>query len=183
MDLDLNAAVQRLPGLQSLTGEQVHELSRWMVPRALETEQILFHQGATAQSMFLVLRGMLRLEQRDRRGDMQAVGNVRPGEPIGEDALFERAPRALTCIASSSSLVAELSADDLAMLERRAPALASRLIFALCQVQSRRLRRLNQQTEGLIRKYAAPGLLELPKPGGADVTVMGRLWARISRRG
>lgn len=168
--------------MQGLPDEQLRELSRWMSLQALDTEQILFHQGEPASSMHLLLRGMLRLEQRDRRGDLQPVGNVRPGEPVGDDALFERVPRSLTCIASSYSVVAELSADDLVVVERRDPALASRLISALCQVQSRRLRRLNDQTEELIRKHAAPGLLELPKHGSGDVTVIGRLWARISRR-
>lgn len=182
MELELYVALQRLPGMQSMSPEHVHELARWMALRPLATEQILFHQAEPAASMFLLLGGMLRLEQRDRRGDMQAIGSVRPGEPVGEDALFERVPRSMTCIASSPALVAELSADDLVVVERRAPAVASRLISALCQVQSRRLRRLNEQTEALIRKHAVPGLLELPKPGGGDVTVMGRLWARISRR-
>lgn len=182
MDLDLSGALQRLPGMQGLPAEQLRELSRWMSLRTLDAEQILFHQGEPASSMHLLLGGMLRLEQRDRRGDMQPVGNVRTGEPIGEDALFERVPRSLTCIASTDCEVAELSADDLAVVERRDPALASKLISALCQVQSRRLRRLNNQTEELIRKHATPGLLELPKPGAGDVTVIGRLWARISRR-
>lgn len=182
MELDLSGALQRLPGMQGLPPEQLRELARWMSLRTLDTEQILFHQGEPASSMHLLLRGMLRLEQRDRRGDMQPVGNVRPGEPVGDDALFERVPRSLTCIASSYSVVAELSADDLVVVERRDPALASKLISALCQVQSRRLRRLNDQTEELIRKHAAPGLLELPKHGAGDVTVIGRLWARISRR-
>ena len=182
MQLELSNALQRLPGLQGLPAGQIQELARWMALRSLATEQILFHQGETAASMFLVVRGTLRLEQRDRRGDMQPVGNVRAGEPIGEDALFERAPRSLTCIASSPTVVAELSADDMAVLERRTPALASKLIAALCQVQSRRLRRLNEMTEDLIRKHAVPGLLDLGKPGGADVTVIGRLWARIIRR-
>lgn len=182
MELDLSGALQRLPGMQDLQAEQTRELSRWMPLRTLDTEEILFHQGEPAASMHLLIRGMLRIEQRDRRGERQPVGNVRPGEPIGDDALFERVPRSLTCIASTDSLVAELTADDLAVVERRDPALASKLIAALCQVQSRRLRRLNDQTEELIRKHAAPGLLELPKPGAAGVTVIGRLWARISRR-
>lgn len=182
MEFDISNALQRLPGLQGLPADQVHEVARWMSLRSVATEQILFHQGEPAASMFLVVRGTLRLEQRDRRGDMQPIGNVWPGEPVGEDALFDRAPRSQTCIASSPCVVAELSADDLAVVERRTPPLASKLIAALCQVQSRRLRRLNGLTEELIRKHAVPGLLELSKPGAGDITVIGRLWARISRR-
>lgn len=181
MVLDAYAALQALPGLEELTPEQLTELSRWMVMRHVQTDQFLFHQGEVADSMFLVVDGMLRLEQRDRRGTMQGIGNLRTGETIGEDALFDRAPRAATCIAATSSLLAELSADDLAIVERRAPAVASRLISALSQAQARKLRRVNTQTEALIRKYAEPGLLQIPKPGQSEVTVMGKLWARITR--
>ncbi len=181
MDLDVYVTLQALPGMETLSPEQLTELARWMVPRRLTADQFLFHQGEVADSMFLVVEGMLRLDQRDRRGAMQAIGNLRAGETIGEDALFDRAPRSATCIASTDSLLAELSADDLAIVERRAPAVASRLISALSQAQARKLRRVNGQTEMLIRKYAEPGILQTPKHGGPDVTVMGKLWARITR--
>lgn len=181
MDLDVYVTLQALPGLEELTPEQLTELARWMVVRRLETDQFLFHQGEVADSMFLVVEGMLRLDQRDRRGAMQPIGNLRPGETIGEDALFDRAPRAATCISSTQCVLAELSADDLAIVERRAPTVASRLISALSQAQARKLRRVNGQTEALIRKYAEPGLLQIPKPGQEGVTVMGKLWARITR--
>ena len=181
MDLDVYVTLQSLPGMEELSPDQMTELARWMVVRRLEMDQFLFHQGEVADSMFLVVEGMLRLDQRDRTGAMHAVGNLRPGETVGEDALFDRAPRSATCISSTACTVAELSADDLALVERRAPAVASRLISALSQSQAKKLRRVNAQTEALIRKYAEPGLLHIPKPGKEGVTVIGKLWARITR--
>jgi CRP-like cAMP-binding protein len=64
------------------------------------------------------------------------VGELGPGEPFGEMALFEDAPRSATVIAREKSRIGRIERADFEALVDDIPAIA----LAICRVLSRRVR-------------------------------------------
>jgi small-conductance mechanosensitive channel/CRP-like cAMP-binding protein len=82
-----------------LEAEQLAELAAHLKPRSLEPGEVLFAQGGTEATLFIVVSGILQISQRTELSAQQTAGFIGAGEYIGEIGLLTGAPYAATAAA------------------------------------------------------------------------------------
>jgi small-conductance mechanosensitive channel/CRP-like cAMP-binding protein len=96
-----------LPFLQDITlfeplrAEQLTELAAHVTQRSLEPGEVLFAQGATEATLFIVVSGILQITQHTDLSGQQTAGFIGAGEYLGEVSLLTGAPYAATATARS----------------------------------------------------------------------------------
>ena len=107
---------------------------------------LLFHEGDPGDSLYVVLRGKIKLGRTSGDGRENLVAVLGPGEMFGELSLFDPGPRSAGATALVDSTLLGLSSDELT------PWLASRpeVARALLRAIARRLRRTNDSMSDLV---------------------------------
>jgi CRP-like cAMP-binding protein len=106
MSLDSDIALlQRVPLFSELPIEQIRLLAFSAVRLELAADQVLFREGARANSGYVVAAGGLKLTVGPRR---KAVANCEAGTLIGELALLIETKRPATATAMVASQVLEI---------------------------------------------------------------------------
>jgi len=111
-------------------------LARHMQVVAVPQDTVLMREGEHGDAFFVVLEGSARMV-RGRR----AVGDVGPGDHVGELALLDPAPRSATVTATTPMTVGAIDARTFAAIIRDVPALTGKLLAAL----ARRLRERDRE--------------------------------------
>jgi CRP-like cAMP-binding protein len=126
---------------KGLSGEEVAKLFSKGTTRNVKKGEVLFYQGTTGSSMFVVLEGKLRLYK-----DKKKIASLRTGELIGEMALINHEPRSATVIAAEDSDLFELTENSFQrlMTKRASVQILLNIIETLSQ-------RLKQDNEHLVR--------------------------------
>jgi len=85
---------------EALEAEQLAELAAHLKPRSLESGEVLFAQGGTEATLFIVLSGILQISQQtDSSAQQHTAGFIGAGDYIGEVSLLTGAPYAATATA------------------------------------------------------------------------------------
>ncbi len=136
----------------------LHELCILAPPVQFPLGATVFEQGKVADVALILIEGRLEVEV-ESRGQYRQVGQVHPGEIVGEQALFSRGgERSATVRAAIASTLLLLSPE---MMERASgnPAMIA-IEQQLLATLARRLRRTNQETQKIWKEagsIAAPG--------------------------
>jgi len=156
----------RLPVFADLPDDQI----TWFVSQsqelALKPDDVLVHQGAPADAMFVVLDGQLQL-----RGEL--IGGLvtiayKPGDVTGALPFSRMKQFPLTARALTSSRILRFPATSFPALVQRMPELTSRLV-AVMSDRVREATRIEQQRDRLaaLGKLAAGLAHELNNPASA----------------
>jgi lysophospholipid hydrolase len=137
--------------------QDVESAAEWV---SLPQGGVLFEQGDPGEAAYILVNGRLQVIVRGAAGTARVVGEVRPGETVGEMALFTGEPRSARVVAMRDS--------DLVMFERsafdRLMAAYPQALMALTKLVVKRLRQTqsdNPPDEGV----RIVGLI----PAGPDV--------------
>jgi small-conductance mechanosensitive channel/CRP-like cAMP-binding protein len=84
---------------EALETEQLAELATHVTPRSLEPGELLFAQGGTEATLFIVVSGILQISQDTQFSGQQTVGFIGAGDYVGEVSLLTGAPYAATATA------------------------------------------------------------------------------------
>ncbi|MEA3108178.1 MAG: hypothetical protein QOI88_2783 [Gammaproteobacteria bacterium] len=84
---------------EALEAEQLAELAAHLEPRSLEPGEVLFAQGGTEATLFIVVSGILKISQHTEFSGQQTAGFIGTGDYIGEVSLLTGAPYAATATA------------------------------------------------------------------------------------
>jgi CRP-like cAMP-binding protein len=84
---------------EALETEQLAELAAHMKPRSLEPGEVLFAQGGTEATLFIVVSGILEVSQHTELSGQQTAGFIGGGDYIGEVSLLTGAPYSATATA------------------------------------------------------------------------------------
>jgi small-conductance mechanosensitive channel/CRP-like cAMP-binding protein len=84
---------------EALETAQLAELAAQLKPRSLEPEEVLFAQGGTEATLFIVVSGILQISQHTELSGQQTAGFVGAGDYLGEVSLLTGAPYAATATA------------------------------------------------------------------------------------
>ena len=143
--------------LDEATLQDIGSAAEWV---SLPQGGVLFEQGDPGEAAYILVNGRLQVIVRSAAGAARVVGEVRPGETVGEMAMFTGEPR--------SARVVALRDSDLVMFERsafdRLMAKYPQALMALTKLVVKRLRQTqsdNPPDEGV----RIIGLL----PAGPDV--------------
>lgn len=85
----------------------------------LKKGKFLLKEGDASNSLFVVAKGLLRVEERGKDGAEIALGVVRQGEMIGEMGLLTGEPRSASAIAAEDSQILEVSRLEFLALEAK----------------------------------------------------------------
>lgn len=111
--------------LQGVTGETRHLLRG----------EVLFEEGATGNSFYLVENGRLRAFRKSEFNELVTVGDIGRGELVGEMAVLGDTVRSASIIAVRDSRVIEISGADLEKLPRE-------VLLQVLRILTQRIRRM-----------------------------------------
>ena len=121
-----------------LTPAQWDTVSAYLQPYAVPVGHVLFSQGATDRTLYLVESGSLSVHYQDEKERLR-LAIVGPGSVVGEGAFFSMRPRSATVQASAPTRLWTLTAIRFAEFANRNPAVALQLVMAIGAVQAKRL--------------------------------------------
>ena len=121
-----------------LSSEQWDLLLPYLRPMELPVGQVLFAQGTTERTLYLVESGSLTVHYEDEQQRVR-LAIVGPGSVVGEGALFSHRPRSATVQAGAPTRLWNLTAIRFAEFANRNPAVALQLVMAIGAVQAKRL--------------------------------------------
>lgn len=110
---------------------------------SLDAGEVLMREGEVGNCLFVLLSGRLRVFIQRDNGDESAVGEISPGEAVGEMAIIADERRSATVRAVRPSTLVRLTRTGFERLEKRHPDLMKHMARLLV----RRLRHVNVASE------------------------------------
>ena len=120
----------------ALPSDVVAGLQEQAETRRYARNDVLFHQGAAADELFVIDRGRIAIAQRSSDGRESVVAVLEAGEMFGEMALFDDAPRSADARALVDSSVLVLRYEPVQAVLRSRP----ELLWIVVRLLSLRLR-------------------------------------------
>lgn len=164
------AMLSRPKAMVQLTLDEARLIAAGMGLVAFPAGATLLREGAESASghMLLILDGEVSVDSESAGGPQAplALSVLGPGEIIGEMALLDGAPRAVSCTAVSAVLAAGLSRRGLEDLMAAHPVVAAKLLVVLATRIADRLRAVSQQVQ-VYAQLAADSHDELQRIRGA----------------
>ncbi|WP_298212879.1 cyclic nucleotide-binding domain-containing protein [Acidovorax sp.] len=121
-----------------LSTAQWDVLSSYLLPVVLSAGQVLFSQGASDRTLYLVESGSLSVHLQDEKERLR-LAIVGAGSVVGEGAFFSHRARSATVQASAPCKLWSLTAIRFTELTNRQPAIALGLAMAAGAVLAKRL--------------------------------------------
>lgn len=122
-----------------LTPAQWDTVGAYLQPLTVSAGHVLFPQGASDRTLYLVESGSLSVHYQDEKERVR-LAIVGPGSVVGEGAFFSMRPRSATVQASAPSKLWGLTALRFTELSYRHPDMALGLAMAAGAVLAKRLR-------------------------------------------
>ena len=113
-------------------------------PRRYRPDQVIFREGEPGDGLFILVDGSVRISKRSATGE-EALAILEPGAFFGEMALIDFLPRAADALANTETDVFFIPLPSLRDLLEKHHQLAMKVLFALCEVLTQRLRETNER--------------------------------------
>lgn len=133
--------------LRPETLEELARVFRWF---RLDRGEQLFTQGDPGDAIYVLVSGRLQARLETPGGGFRVVGEIVPGETVGEMALVSNEPRSATVVAVRGSVLQVCARADFEALIDAHPELSKHLASILVQ----RLRKANQRAPTVQRKLS-----------------------------
>jgi len=138
---DVVELLARVPVFSTLEREDLERIADLAVPRAFEPGQIVFREGDSSDTCYIVRSGRARAVREHSGGRTITLATFGPGDIFGELALFEDERRSATVEAIEPTSVVAVLGPDMRRLMVEHPGISARLVIAL----GRRLRETNER--------------------------------------
>jgi CRP/FNR family transcriptional regulator, cyclic AMP receptor protein len=162
----------RVPVFSTLVQTDLERISELAVPRTFEPGQVVFREGDSSDTCYIVRSGHARAIRTHGDGRTITLARFGPGDIFGELAMFEDELRSATVEAVELTDVVALLGGDMRRLMVEHPGISQRLVIAL----GRRLResneRLSRQSFQTVQSRVATVLSELvAEEGGPNALI------------
>jgi CRP/FNR family cyclic AMP-dependent transcriptional regulator len=162
----------RVPVFSTLVPTDLERISELAVPRTFEPGQVVFREGDSSDTCYIVRSGHARAVRTHSDGRTITLARFGPGDIFGELAMFEDELRSATVEAVELTEVVAVLGGDMRRLMIEHPGISQRLVIAL----GRRLResneRLSRQSFQTVQSRVATVLSELvAEEDGPDMLV------------
>jgi hypothetical protein len=147
-------SLRRIKILADLKDNQLAHLAEYMELQEVSQWSVVFSQGESSDSMFLVLGGELRARVMVN-GRETIIATFSPGDFFGDMALFDHGPRSADVVANVDSTLLKITSVSFDRLTREAPALATPFLQATARTLSARIRADNKRLTRVSQQYAA----------------------------
>jgi CRP/FNR family transcriptional regulator, cyclic AMP receptor protein len=142
-----------------LAERELREVAQVAVPRRWQRGEVVFREGDTGDTCYLIKSGAVLLTREHQDGRMVAIAECRAGAMFGELAMFRGETRSATAEAIEDTEAVALLAPDMTRLIRGNPDIANDLLAALAERVSRTTERLMQQSFQTVAGRVASALL------------------------
>lgn len=163
----MHEVLQNSPLFAKLDAEASDALLASMASKHVIKGQIIFHEGESGDTLYVILEGKVKLGHGSPDGRESLMAVLGPGEMFGELSLFDPGKRTSTATALTDAVVLELSNPQLMPWLAGRPEVAAALLQAL----ARRLRRTNDAMADLVFSdvpgRVAKALMELGEKFGS----------------
>jgi CRP-like cAMP-binding protein len=164
----------RVPVFSTLVPADLERIAELAVPRTFEPGQVVFREGDSSDTCYIVRTGHARAIRSHGDGRTITLARFGPGDIFGELAMFEDELRSATVEAVEPTEVVALLGPDMRRLMIEHPGISQRLVIAL----GRRLResneRLSRQSFQTVQSRVATVLSELVAQELAEADADGR---------
>jgi sulfate permease, SulP family len=141
---DLGWTVAAFGGEWGLDARQCETLESYVVERTFDGGEVLFEEGDTDCSMFLLGNGLADISVSIGENRRHRVGTASRGTVIGEISLLDGRPRSAAVEATGPLTVYELTAEAFDRMLENDPQLAVRVQAGLARILAERLRRASE---------------------------------------
>jgi CRP-like cAMP-binding protein len=131
----------RVPVFSTLHPADLRRISELAVPREFEPGQVVFREGDSSDTCYIVRSGRARAVREHSDGRTITLATFGPGDIFGELAMFEDERRSATVEAVEATAAVAVLGPDMRRLMHEHPGIATRLVIAL----GRRLREMNER--------------------------------------
>ena len=132
--------------LQSLSPEEMEQLSQKVIDSIVKKKQPIYLSGDPNEWLYFLKRGRVKVTRTDESGKEITLIILEPGEIFGELGIFDDSPRETTAIALEDSLICTMRRRDFEELLQRKPELS----LHLNKLMGFRLRHIEHRIEELI---------------------------------
>lgn len=157
-----------MPVFSTLELVDLERISEVAVPRSFEPGQVVFREGDSSDTCYVVREGHARATRTHGDGRTITLATFGPGDFFGELAMFEDERRSATVEAIELTSVVGVLGGDMRRLMSEHPEIAMRLVISL----GRRLRetneRLSRQSFQTVQSRVAVVLSELVEQALSD---------------
>ena len=131
----------RVPVFAELAPEDLRRVAEVAVPRRFGAQQVIFREGDSSDTCYVVRKGHARAVQENADGRTIALAVFNPGDIFGELAMFDDERRSATVETLEPVEAVAVAGSDMRRLLREHPDIAVKLVIAL----GRRLREANER--------------------------------------
>ena len=140
------ASLRGIPLFAGLSGPQLEQLARMAVMRKFPRHRTIVHAGDSTDSLFVIVRGSVKVLSRDTEGREVILTFLGEGECFGEMGLIDGSPRSADVVAFDACELLEISRTDFA----RALSENADLCLNIMKSLVMRLRQANWKIESLV---------------------------------
>jgi CRP-like cAMP-binding protein len=120
--------------------EDIVTLAGYMDGYRARAGDILIREGDAGDYMLVILEGEIDILKRDARGEQQHVTTSGAGMTIGEMSMIDGEPRFATCVATTPTVFAVLTRENMAKVMLEHPVIGAKVLVRLITMLSARLR-------------------------------------------
>jgi len=186
MSAEKRDLIRKVPLFHDFSDSDCDAMLHVLKARRFTAGEHVFEQGASGDTMVILIDGRLRVETLDGQGNRQELGAIGPGEIVGESAVLDPAKRSASVVAASDAVVYELNRVGLLSLRTAAPYAATTITTQIISEVTKRLRGTNGRIDLLLnpnasapRKRPLAGAV-LPNAEAETGSMFSRLWSRLT---
>jgi CRP-like cAMP-binding protein len=138
---DVVELLGRVPAFSTLEPSDLERIAGVAVPRSFEPGQVVFREGDSSDTCYVVREGHARAVRTHSDGRTLTLATFGPGDIFGELAMFEDERRSATIEAIEPLGVVGVLGPDMRRLMKEHSEISARLVIAL----GRRLREMNER--------------------------------------
>jgi CRP/FNR family cyclic AMP-dependent transcriptional regulator len=137
--------LKELELFSELNDQELEDVASLAQNRKIPTDTTIFHEGDTADAIFVVVNGRVKVVTTSSDGKEFILTVLGPGQVFGEMALLEAAARSASVVTITAVELLVIKRADFDHLLHTSPGISRKLMAIL----SRRLRRANSKMESL----------------------------------
>ena len=137
------------PVFVGLSKTEAEELASHCDILVLPAGRVIFEQGSSSQSIFVLFKGKLNVSVSDLVGEEHLVGNIQKGDVFGEMGVLEAQPRSATTITAEDSVLLRIPGTSFTMMVKQGHPAIHRLLQWAIRKSCYRLRDLDGRLDVL----------------------------------
>ena len=154
--MDLNAVLKATDLFSDLEPHELEAVAKCVTEREVAAEETVITEGASGDSLFLVLEGRVKIEK-DADGKKLQLAELGEGAVFGEMSLIDAIPTSATVTALEATKLLAIGRLDLNVLLNWDTILASKMWRRFTLLLSQRLRDTNDR---VLAKFGADAMTD-----------------------